>query len=37
VVHPGPSSWMHHLELRTTEDVDDQVVLWLREAAARAG
>ncbi|WP_460715105.1 DUF5655 domain-containing protein [Nocardioides dilutus] len=37
VVHPSPRAWMHHLELRTTDEVDDQVRAWLREAYAEAG
>jgi Domain of unknown function (DUF5655) len=36
VVHPAPSQWMHHLELRDAGDIDDEVVGWLREAADRA-
>jgi hypothetical protein len=37
VVHPSPSHWMHHLELRGADEVDDEVVGWLVEAADRAG
>lgn len=37
VAHPAPAHWMHHLELRRPEDVDDEVALWLREAAGLAG
>jgi hypothetical protein len=37
VVHPGREHWIHHLEVNGTEDVDDEVAGWLREAAARAG
>lgn len=36
VVHPGGAHWMHHLEIRAEEDVDDEVAGWLREAAAGA-
>ncbi len=36
VVHPSSKHWMHHLEIRRVEDVDDEVVDWLREAAERA-
>lgn len=36
VVHPSPKHWMHHLEIQSLEDVDDEVVDWLREAAERA-
>jgi len=32
VVHPSPGVWMHHLELRTAEDVDEEVTAWLTEA-----
>jgi hypothetical protein len=32
VVHPSPSVWMHHLEIASLEDVDDEVRRWLREA-----
>ena len=37
VVEPAPGQWMHHLEIRDVDDVDDEVAAWLREAAARAG
>ncbi|HEX5949559.1 MAG TPA: DUF5655 domain-containing protein [Actinomycetota bacterium] len=37
VVHPSPAVWMHHLELESPDDVDDEVVGWLREAADAAG
>jgi len=37
VVHPTRLHWMHHLEVRTLEDIDDDVAAWLREAAERAG
>jgi hypothetical protein len=37
VAHPAAAHWMHHLELRQVSDVDDEVLGWLREAAARAG
>ena len=36
VVHPSPRVWMHHLELRRTADIDDEVRDWLREAYDRA-
>ena len=35
VVHPGP--WMHHLEISSVDDVDDEVAGWLRLAADQAG
>ncbi|MBJ7357210.1 DUF5655 domain-containing protein [Nocardioides sp.] len=37
VVHPSARTWMHHLELRSAADVDDEVRGWLREAYAAAG
>ena len=37
VVHPSPHAWMHHLELRTTEEVDDAVRDWLAAAYDGAG
>ncbi|GGK58642.1 DUF5655 domain-containing protein [Ornithinimicrobium pekingense] len=35
VVHPGP--WMHHLEVTDADQVDDEVLGWLRAAADAAG
>ena len=32
VAHPAPNVWMHHLELRDTADVDEEVRGWLKEA-----
>jgi hypothetical protein len=32
VAHPAPRVWMHHLELRSPGQVDDEVRAWLREA-----
>ena len=37
VVHPSAGTWMHHLELRRTAQVDDEVRGWLAEAYAHAG
>jgi len=37
VVHPSARTWLHHLELRTAAEVDDEVRGWLREAYAAAG
>lgn len=37
LVQPAPHHWMHHLEIGNVREVDDEVVGWLREAAARAG
>jgi hypothetical protein len=36
VVHPVARHWMHHLELHGPDEIDDEVVAWLREAAERA-
>ena len=32
VVHPGPTTWMHHLELRDLSDIDEEVRGWLEDA-----
>jgi hypothetical protein len=32
VVHPAPDIWMHHLEVRSLTDLDEEVAGWLREA-----
>jgi hypothetical protein len=37
VSHPSARHWMHHLEIRGLDDLDDEVADWLREAAERAG
>jgi hypothetical protein len=37
VVHPSPAHWMHHLEVHDVEEIDDEVIGRLREAAERAG
>lgn len=37
VVQPSPGIWMHHLELRSIDDLDDQVAGWLEEARKEAG
>ena len=37
VVHPTPRTWMHHLELHSATEVDDEVERWLGEAAEAAG
>jgi hypothetical protein len=29
---PPPNAWMHHLELRSPSEVDDEVRAWLVEA-----
>jgi hypothetical protein len=37
VIHPAPRTWMHHLELRSGAELDDEVLGWLAEAYAEAG
>jgi hypothetical protein len=37
VVHPSPGAWMHHLELHSPSEVDDEVRSWLVEAYDAAG
>ena len=32
VVEPAPGRFTHHLELRSAEDVDGEVLAWLRRA-----
>lgn len=32
VVHPGRTTWIHHLEIRTISELDREVEGWLREA-----
>jgi hypothetical protein len=36
VARPSQRSWMHHLELRSVDDLDAEVERWLAEAAANA-
>lgn len=36
VVEPSPGHFMHHMELRSTSEIDDDVSRWLREAWAAA-
>lgn len=36
VAHPAPTVWMHHLEVRTREQLDAEVAAWLRAAYERA-
>jgi hypothetical protein len=36
VVHPSPGVWMHHLELVTADDIDEEVTAWLTEAFGAA-
>jgi hypothetical protein len=37
VAHPAPAVWMHHLEIRSVDDLDHEVQDWLLEAADLAG
>lgn len=37
VAHPTARRWIHHLEVRAPDELDDQVADWLREAYDRAG
>jgi hypothetical protein len=37
VVNPSPGLWMHHLELRSEEDLDAEVAGWLKQARNEAG
>ena len=37
VAHPSQRHWRHHLEVRSLDHVDDDVVGWLQEAYDRAG
>lgn len=37
VVEPRPGTFVHHLELFTAEQLDDEVTGWLREAWETAG
>lgn len=37
VVHPSTNVWMHHLEIRETGQIDDEVRGWLNEAHESAG
>jgi hypothetical protein len=36
VVHPAKKHWMHHLEVNAPDEIDAEVVSWLREAAERS-
>lgn len=37
VVHPSKNIWMHHIELRDINQVDDEVRGWLQDAYSSAG
>jgi hypothetical protein len=36
VIHPTTNHWIHHLEVDDVDEIDAEVVGWLREAADRA-
>jgi len=36
VIEPRPGRFTHHLELRSTEDIDCEVLNWIREAWSQA-
>lgn len=36
VVHPATRHWVHHLEIEDADEIDTEVVGWLREAAEGA-
>lgn len=37
VVEPYPARFIHHLELRSSAEIDDEVRAWLQEAWEHAG
>lgn len=37
IVEPRPGRFTHHLEIRSKEEVDAEVLTWIREAWSRAG
>jgi len=36
VAHPAEHGWVHHLEVRSVEDLDGEAEAWLREACESA-
>jgi hypothetical protein len=36
IAHSSARVWMHHVELKTVDDVDEEVRAWLRAAYAEA-
>ena len=36
IAHPSSRHWIHHLEIRDAAEVDEEVTVWLPEAAGRA-
>ena len=37
VAHPSKAVWMHHLEVHSLGDLDDEVLSWLRDGWEGAG
>lgn len=37
ITHSAPALWMHHLEVKSVDELDDEIAAWLREAAEAAG
>ena len=37
ITHAAPAIWMHHLEINSAADLDDEIAAWLEEAAETAG
>jgi hypothetical protein len=37
VVQPARNVWVHHLEVRSADEIDEEVAGWLREAYQRRG
>lgn len=37
IVHPSARSWMHHLELTDSAELDAEVRAWMQEAYGAAG
>ncbi len=37
IVEPSKGKFMHHLEIHSTRDIDEQVVIWFRRAWTTAG
>jgi hypothetical protein len=34
---PYPNRWTHHVMIGTSEEIDDELLAWIGEAAAFAG
>jgi len=37
ITRSAPATWMHHLEVHSVADLDDEMAAWLSEAAEAAG